>query len=130
MDQDLEAWRQIWCRLQGQATAPWRNATTPSVDLHPITALEIEEVARPFTEETSVGCDHFPPRQIASASSPLRSAIAQFLNAVERTGNWPEDLAVALIHLIPKPDGGRRPIGVQPTIVRIWERIRKPIVQR
>ena len=39
-------------------------------------------------------------------------------------------MATALIHLIPKNDGGRRPIGVLPSIVRIWERARKPLVQR
>ena len=33
------------------------------------------------------------------------------------------------MHLIPKTDGGRRPIGVLPSIVRIWERVRIPVIQ-
>ena len=31
---------------------------------------------------------------------------------------------------MPKPGGGRRPIGLLPTIVRVWERIRTPILKR
>ena len=59
----------------------------------------------------------------------LRSCIADFLNYAEREGQWPESISTALTHLIPKADGGRGPIGVLPTIVRIWERVRKPVVQ-
>ena len=38
-------------------------------------------------------------------------------------------MPTALVHLTPKADGGGRPFGVLPTIVRVWERVRKPIVQ-
>ncbi len=30
--------------------------------------------------------------------------------------------------LIPKPSGGRRPIGIEPTLTRWWEKLRKPYV--
>ena len=36
---------------------------------------------------------------------------------------------VVLVCLIPKPDGGRRPLGILSTVVRIWERTRKLAVQ-
>ena len=32
-------------------------------------------------------------------------------------------------HLIPTPIGGKRPIGVLPTLVRLWKRTSKPLVQ-
>ena len=32
------------------------------------------------------------------------------------------------MHLIPKASGGKRPIGVLATIMRLWEAIRKPVV--
>ena len=35
-----------------------------------------------------------------------------------------------MIHLVPKLGGGRRPIGALPTLIRMWERARKPLVQR
>ena len=41
---------------------------------------------------------------------------------------WPTQVRAILVALIPKSDGGRRPIGLLPTIVRVWERVRKPIV--
>ena len=34
------------------------------------------------------------------------------------------------MHLTPKPSGGQRPIAVLATVVRIWERTRKPIVRQ
>ena len=96
------------------------------LSLPPIAAEHVRRAALTFKKATSVGCDAFPPRSIAALSDRLREAIGDFLIAVERQGTWPQGVATALIHLIPKTDGGRRPIGVLPTIVLIWENVRKP----
>ena len=77
-----------------------------------------------------MGCDAVPPAAIADLSDLLKEAFACLVNEAETNGAWPEEIATSLIHLIPKPTGGRRPIGVLPTLVRVWERARKPIVQR
>ena len=53
--------------------------------------------------------------------------IAQLLGKLEAAGYWPDQLET-LVVLIPKSDGGRRPIGLLPAIIRIWERCRRPIV--
>lgn len=34
----------------------------------------------------------------------------------------------ALVSQVSKADGGRWPIGLMPTLVRVWERLRKPVV--
>jgi hypothetical protein len=44
--------------------------------------------------------------------------------AFERRGSWAEVLDLVLIVLLPKTDGGVRPIGLFPTIIRIWMRAR------
>ena len=44
--------------------------------------------------------------------------------AFERRGSWAEVLDLVLIVLLPKTDGGFRPIGLFPTIIRIWMRAR------
>ena len=54
--------------------------------------------------------------------------LAKFLMLLESGGYWPGQLE-ALVCLIPKSDGGRRPIGLLPALIRIWERSRRPIVQ-
>ena len=121
LDQELIAWRKVWNRLGDAPTAPWRETTLDGPQLPPITAADLEKAARTFSPDTGIGCDGFPPRALADLSTPLRECVAQFLNYVDTVGYWPEAVATALIPLIPKTDGGRRPIGVLPTIVRVWE---------
>ena len=55
--------------------------------------------------------------------------IAFFLDAVETERRCLEAASDVLMRLIPKPSGGRRPLAVLATLVRIWERVRKPVVR-
>ena len=129
IDQDLNEWRKIWTRLGDTPTAPWRDTDIEIPMLPPITVENLRKASNSFNPDTGIGCDGFPLAAIATLSDQLLECIAMFLNYVERTGYWPEAIATALIHLIPKADGGRRPTGVLPTIVRVWERVRKNTVQ-
>jgi len=45
----------------------------------------------------------------------------------ERTGNWPEAVELVIIVLLPKSDGGFRPIGLIPWLPRIWMRARRDV---
>jgi hypothetical protein len=47
----------------------------------------------------------------------------------EVLGMWPSVIGIVLICLIPKTDGGRRPIGLLPTVVRWWMRARLEVVR-
>ena len=127
--QDLVEWRKVWLRLGDALEAPWRHGTVPSEE-QPLDADDILRAANTFPQRTSIGCDAVPPSSIAFLSAPLRAAIADLLNEAETSGVWPSSVATAMVHLIPKPGGGRRPIGVLPTLVRIWERARKSMVQK
>ena len=42
----------------------------------------------------------------------------------EKLGSWCEALDLVLIVLLPKSDGGLRPIGLFPTLIRVWFRVR------
>ena len=99
-------------------------------DLVPFSSGDITRAARSFSPKTSIGCDAVPPRAIADLSEPLKDAIASVLNEAESTGSWPQEVATSMIHLIPKLGRGRWPIGALPTLIRIWERARKPVAQR
>ena len=44
-------------------------------------------------------------------------------------GDWFEVLNLVLIILLPRSDGGFRPIGLLPTIIRIWMRARYGIAR-
>jgi len=49
--------------------------------------------------------------------------------ACEAAGLWPEALRHALLHLIPKREGGKRPIGLVNGLCRLWELARRPLVR-
>ena len=36
---------------------------------------------------------------------------------------------MVIIALLPKPDGGLRPIGLCPSLVRVWMAVRMPVAQ-
>ena len=129
VDQDLTMWRQVWCRPGIEGTAPW-HTDCANEDLPEIVGADIAKAARSFKPATSIGCDSISPGSIGWLSDELCDTIARFLNAVEQVGHWPPQIATSLVHLIPKPGGGRRPIGILPTIVRLWERARKPLAQK
>ena len=129
VEKDLLSWREVWCRLGNQPSAPWRKGEVQST-MPLISAADVLKAASTFPKGTSIGCDAIPLAVLADLSEPLRDAIARLLNHLEREGSWPAEVSTALVHLIPKPSGGRRPIGVLPTLVRIWERIRKREVQK
>ena len=46
----------------------------------------------------------------------------------EREGRWPDLVAFVSVVLLPKPDGGFRPIGLFPTLIRVWMRLRRDMV--
>ena len=48
----------------------------------------------------------------------------------ERWGRWPTQTRYLLMCLIPKKDGGLRPIGLYEGLVRLWERIRQIHVRK
>ena len=48
----------------------------------------------------------------------------------EKEGVWPEDIDLVLIALLPKRDGDYRPIGLLPTMPRIWMRTRRRQAKR
>ena len=73
---------------------------------------------------------HFAPRAIARLSANAHHALACILLAAEHSGDWPATIRFVLTVLLPKTDGGRRPIGLFPTPIRIWFRCRSDVARR
>ncbi len=51
-------------------------------------------------------------------------ACISVLMACESVGYIPRLLALVIVKMIPKKDGGRRPIGLMPSLYRIWGKVR------
>ena len=58
----------------------------------------------------------------------LEELAALFMLA-EDTGDWSTALPLVLIVLLPKDGGGFRPIGLFPTLIRVWMRARSMVAR-
>ena len=129
VDHDLVTWREIWERHKETTTAPWRGHADEGSSLPAVTAQCLRKAARSFKAQTAVGVDGVPPRTVEMLSDELLGVLANLLNSIEESGLWPQSYAVSVLHLIPKPSGGRRPIGLLPTLIRLWEKTRKEAIR-
>ena len=59
-----------------------------------------------------------------------KQSYTDFLNDVERTLTWPAQTETLICFLVSKTPTGGRPIVLMPSIVRLWERMRKPILDK
>ena len=73
--------------------------------------------------------DKLHPKALARCSDVALLELVGILMMAERLGQWPSLVGWVLICLIPKADGGRRPIGLLPCVVRLWMRIRLEVAQ-
>lgn len=63
------------------------------------------------------------------AKEPVLGLVARTLQKCEEMGAWPATVRHAILHLIPKPKGGRTPIGLVDGICRLWEFTRRPAMR-
>ena len=116
--------------FDGEVGAPWQNFghLTLKFSLMPQSriqnAQDVLAAARCFKVRTGRGHDDHHPRWYALLSEECRQEVETFLNRLEEIGCWPEQLRHTLIKLIPKPKGGKRPVGLLTALVRLWERMR------
>ena len=90
-----------------------------------LTLLCIQKALLSFAAGTGLGWDAIHPRALLRLPDATLLALARLLFLAEAHGRWPEAVLLVLIVLIPKSDGGRRPIGLFPWLPRIWMRARR-----
>ena len=84
----------------------------------------LKAAASSFPLHTGLGADNIAPRALLRLSDTALLALINLRMKMEQVGEWADDLDLVLIVLLDKADGGRRPIGIFPTIVRVWMRAR------
>jgi len=127
LKQEVGAWSQVWLRHPG-AKAPWREeGCTVGPALPPLTPQILREAAGRFPAHK--GYHGFCARWFLYLGDEALECICQLLMACERLGFWPETLQHALLHLIPKRGGGKRPIGLINGLCRLWEIARRSCVR-
>ena len=88
------------------------------------------EAARTFPAKAGLGWDQWHPRVVERMSRCTLLLLAAVLIECERTGEWPAGVALVLTALLPKPDGGFRPVGLLPGPPRLWMRARRKAARR
>ena len=92
-----------------------------------VTALQ--DACRSFRSGSGLGWDGLHPRALLRLPVLALHALLKLLILAELLGAWPAGIGCVVIALLPKPEGGLRPIGLFPSLVRVWMRVRLPIAQ-
>jgi len=104
---------------------PLGSPALPPLNVHDLRAASLS-----FPAGTGLGADNIAPRALARLSDDALRGLCAILMAAELLGKWPRIAMMVLIVLLPKPDGGRRPIGLFPVIIRVWARARAQVARR
>ena len=127
VNQEAEAWADVW--QQGvQGNMP-RWPLQLGDRLPDLAVDTFREACYTFSNGVGLGWDKLHPRAIARCSDVVINALLQLFALAEASGKWQETIGIILVVLIPKSDGGRRPIGLFPTLIRVWMRARLPVAR-
>ena len=77
-----------------------------------------------FPLNTGLGGDNISPSEVLRLSTEAIESLAVLFMVFESLGTWAKVMEFVIIVLLPKTDGGRRPIGLFCSTVRIWMRAR------
>ncbi len=130
VDKDTEDWSGVWLGRAAFTSAPWREAGALEDSLPRPTVSGMRKAGMSFRANTGTGIDGCPPRHYSWLSDHLLDVLIDLIVFLESAGIWPAQLREAVMRLIPKPSGGRRPIGLLASFIRLWERVRRPEVRR
>ena len=70
------------------------------------------------------------PKALLRFGDELLKSTLRLLFLCECKGRWPGLSTDVIIALLPKPTGGRRPIGLFPWLPKIWAKIRRKTADR
>ena len=126
IEREADQWASLW-KVNTRYSCDFPTHELSRLDV--LYAHTIRRAALTFPIATGVGCDNIAPRAIARLSDETLDALGRLLLACEIVGEWGAIVELVLIVLLPKPDGGRRPIGLFPTIIRVWMRARSDLAK-
>ena len=89
---------------------------------------DLKVAARAFKVRAGVGADGVHPRALTCLFDEGASAALQMLSLIESKRLWPQRLNHAWYFSIPKLGGGLQQIGLLPSVARLWERLRRPLI--
>ena len=77
---------------------------------------DLIDACNTFPDHTGLGWDRMHPKCITRLSHELLDMLITVLLMCEDDGDWPRAIALVIIALLPKTDGGFRPTGLVPCV--------------
>ena len=103
-DDEAEAWHGQWGK--GLNTEPLSWPSEMGEELPRILKEELVEAARTFPNHTGLGWDRLHPKSIERLSDETVELLVMVPRKCEEDGEWPEAVALVIIDMLPKTDGG------------------------
>ena len=122
-DNEAEAWMEQWGK--GTKIEPLLWSRDMRDELAQILREYLIEAGNTFPNHTGLGWDRLHPKAIGRLTNETVDLLVRVLLICEEEGEWPEAVALIIIALLPKTDGGFRPTGLIPFLPRIWSRVRR-----
>ena len=119
---EAEKWAREWAVGECREPCSWPEDMGT---LRPIKVRDLLDAANSFSEDIGLGWDRLHPRALNRLPEHLLERLCGLLMKAEEEGDWTEAVGLVIIALLPKSDGGWRPIGLLPTIIRVWARTRR-----
>ncbi|KAJ9458219.1 hypothetical protein DIPPA_06750 [Diplonema papillatum] len=89
-----------------------------------ITGEELRILLRKKPKKSASGVDGWRMAELRELPLPLLNALADVMNLVETTGDWPASMTTALVSMVPKDESQdplhTRPITVTSAVYRLW----------
>ena len=127
VEREAKAWAIIW-QADARPPAPvWPAMMGETLPALCVTAAM--HACAAFPSDTGLGWDNLHPRALRRVSVAAIIALLRIFMMAEILGRWPEMIGIIIIALLPKPGGGNRPIGLCPSLIRLWMRMRLPVAQ-
>merc|ERR1712086_932020 len=95
--------------------------------LPPVSLRRFKAALFSFPNNTGLGWDGIHPRALLRLPDDVLYRWMALMLKCERLGVWPDSIGVVVIVLLAKADGGWRPIGLIPHLVRTWMRVRRDV---
>ncbi len=93
-------------------------------------AQDVQAAGRTFKKRTKLGIDDFHPRWVRYLTDQLNEDLAKLVYAFEFWSHVPKVIDQVLMAMIAKAGGGVRGIGLIAGLLRLWARMRRPVIRR
>ena len=113
VEEDMRQWSSIWgAEEQTAVEAPWRGHigkwSRPSVDA-------VRDLCRRYKKRTGLGRDCWHPRHWSWLPDERLQELLDVMDLCAACGRWPTHAWLLVVFLVPKPEGGSRPLVLFPT---------------